>query len=68
MQAISIKYYYLPLANKRQIAQEQGCALMTVHRALSITNPVQSELADAIRKRAIEMGAKINVRHRYINQ
>lgn len=67
MQAISIKYYYLPLECKKQIAQEKGCALMTVHRALLLTNPVQSELANAIRERAVAMGAKINVRHKYIN-
>ena len=66
MKAITVKYYDLPFAYKKLIAEEFGCSLVTVRKAMELTNPVVSELCDRVRKRAVEMGARINTKYKYI--
>lgn len=68
MKAKAIKYYELPIKFRRQIADEVGCTLMTVRRALELDNPTQGDMPDAIRQKALAMGARVNVKYKYIEQ
>lgn len=67
MKAIAVKFYDLPLQYRKQIAQELGCSMVTVRKAMELTNPIAGELSERARKRAVEMGARINTKYKYIN-
>lgn len=66
MKSLEIKYLELPMVYRKQIANDIGCTLMTVRRALELTNPTQGEQPERIRKMAREMGARINTKYKYI--
>ncbi len=47
----------LPTDIKRDIASFFGVSVRTVNRALEISNPLMTEVADRIRVRAYDLGA-----------
>ena len=60
MKALAVKFYDLPLQYRKQIAQELGCSMVTVRKAMELTNPVVGELSERARARAVEKMNAVN--------